>query len=316
ASEWLGAAQVDSAESLSFLTKSLPSDPPETVDLKDLERFFRNPAKYFFNQRLKVYFETDQSGSDEYEPFSVDKLSEYLLKDRYLQTALAGGDLDTLDHQVIAEGIMPLGYAGARQLASIRHESTVLAEKLSVLCDGQQNRREVDVALDKVHLVGWQRNWFDNRLVLARPAQINGRDRIILWINHLAACATLSSAPVEKSWYRGLSGQCGFIPLSPQDAKAELNQLIDVFLDGQTRPLAFHPEIAWAFQKQCDDDEDKAREKAEALFVGGYKQRSVGSDPYIARVYPHYQSFSAEVEALAAQLLTKPLALIEESGDE
>lgn len=49
----------------------------DTLNLSELQYFFRSPARYFYRQRLGIYFADDAVISPDHEPFAVDNLTRY-----------------------------------------------------------------------------------------------------------------------------------------------------------------------------------------------------------------------------------------------
>ena len=50
------------------------------LELAELLRFYRQPARYFLNRRLKVWFELEEATIEDSEPFELDGLQHYQLK--------------------------------------------------------------------------------------------------------------------------------------------------------------------------------------------------------------------------------------------
>jgi len=59
------------------------------LQLSDLIRFLKNPVRYFFNQRLKVYFDEIQGTVADQEPFALDRLAPFNLGAQLLAAGLA-----------------------------------------------------------------------------------------------------------------------------------------------------------------------------------------------------------------------------------
>ncbi|MGC3835587.1 hypothetical protein ACPSKX_15790 [Moritella viscosa] len=94
AKEWLPAL-APVVELRQFLTEPLPAlifnDDMQEVELAEILRFYRHPTKYFFNRRLKVYFNQASLDVLDDEPFDVDNLEKYHLKAQLLETELMRG---------------------------------------------------------------------------------------------------------------------------------------------------------------------------------------------------------------------------------
>ncbi|MCV6590534.1 MAG: exodeoxyribonuclease V subunit gamma [Marinobacterium sp.] len=318
AAQWLPAAAARLQPQPSFISRALPEEMPEQLELDELLRFYQNPVRYFFREKLRVSFDTPDADSDDEEPFSVAGLDDYLIKQRYLQSAIACEPLEPLDELLVAEGILPLGVAGQQQLSRLRTDATDLAAKLAPWCEGEPQRLEVrldlTLSVGKLQLSGWLDGIYGGRLVRCRPSQVQGRDRLACWLNHLVYCALYPVSPQTPTVYRGLSGAVLFQPLNALDAQRELTAVLELWLEGRRRPLAFDPASGWAWQQE--DDPDTGASKARQRFEGGYRQHGVCEDPYISRVYPEFDSYQEPLALYSEQIFTPMKAHMEDQNDD
>ncbi|MBY4678198.1 exodeoxyribonuclease V subunit gamma [Marinobacterium arenosum] len=322
AAEWLPVAGAEQQPQPPFQPHPLPLVMPEELELAELLRFFRNPAAYFFRERLKVVFDPPAQQSEDEEPFSVAGLDDYLIKQRYLQAALAGQPLEPIDQLLQAEGLLPLGSAGQQRLAKLRRDSSELAEKLAPWCEGPRQRLEIRLTLKlnseleqtSISLTGWLDDLYGGRLVRYRPSQLQGRDRLLCWLEHLVYCAQYPVA--EASVYRGLSGHALFQPLAPSEAQAELQRLLAFWQQGLTRPLPFDPQTGWAYIANLPKGEERAKAEADKRFSGGFNSHGVVEDPYISRVYPVFRQYWPGLQRCSDELLPPMVARLEESQDD
>lgn len=318
AAEWLPVAMVEPQPQAAFISQPLPLELPEQLELSALLRFFNNPCSYFFRERLQVIFDQPEPDAEDEEPFSIDGLDDYLIKQRYLQAALAGDELDPIDQSLRAEGILPLGVAGQQKVQRLRGDSVDLAAKLAQWCEESERRLEIRLSVPtsrgEIPLTGWLDGVFGSRLVRCRPSQVQGKDRLATWILHLAYCAQYPVA--DATLYRGLSNEAWFKPLSQNEALACLSELLELWLQGLCLPIAFDPQTAWAYMEQREKDEDKAKTKAQTRFEGSYRQHGVCEDSYISRVYPSFNLYWPGLQPLAEQVLAPMMPMLEENKDD
>ena len=87
AKEWLPAANRSGERSGEFNRALddylLGATYPLELDLVELQRFWRLPVQYFFNRRLKVVFEPPLPVMEDDEPFVLNGLESFQLKDAY-----------------------------------------------------------------------------------------------------------------------------------------------------------------------------------------------------------------------------------------
>jgi len=85
------------------------SDEVITLSCSQLAGFYQHPAKMFAQQQLNLYFEQDKSLLDDVEPFTVDRLQSYLLRQDLLKEELHAGlssvSTDELSTQIADKAI-------------------------------------------------------------------------------------------------------------------------------------------------------------------------------------------------------------------
>ena len=122
------------------------------------------------------------------------------------------------------------------------------------------------------------------RLLIHKPGTLRGKDLLVGWIQHLALCLTRSNA---ETLLFDLAGSWRFAPLAHGEAYSLLTALVSDWQEGLTRPLPFFPNTALAWlNAQGEGDEQKAAQKAQDAFNGGYHTVGEVSDPYVARCFP------------------------------
>ena len=238
----------------------------------------------------------------------------YLIKQRYLETALSGGDLDQLDKTILAEGALPVAITGQLMLAKIRRDCSELAQKLVPLCEGEPQRLEVNIAFPNLVLQGWLDHCYPAHLLRYRPAEVNARDRLSSWVEHLALC--LSSGQCRNTVYRGLSGKVHYRAVEKEQAYGYLKTLVEFYQQGMNAPQAFDASCAREYLKQSQKDPDKAEQLIETLFYGNAYKAGLQDDPYLRRAYPDYAQFSAQFIPLADAIYAPMLDYIEEGKDD
>ncbi|MFO6425332.1 exodeoxyribonuclease V subunit gamma [Motilimonas sp. KMU-193] len=321
-----------------YLVPEQLTDEVLDLELDQLVRFFRHPCQSFFNQTLKVWFSREQIGQYDHEPFSLDGLDNYLLANQILQQRLAQGDSQQVYKLVQAQGLLPHGEFG--HLAFTRQESEVelLLQRLEPLVATP----EEDLAcvltcqlaqhclpnLNTVNLTGWLKNHYQAGLVSYKAGGISGKDLIQHWLYHLAYCAM--GYPEKSSWLLGKQQGLQFNPLSQEYAQQQLQQMVELYVLGQTQPLVFFPNtsLAWAaklceigaadlLQQSFDTTQlEKARTEALNRFNGQYVMAGEGQDPYISRCYPDLTMLWQDFEQYSQQVFGPLFANAEQMTDE
>ncbi len=304
---------------------------PIELDLVELQRFWRLPVQYFYNRRLKVVFEPPQAVMQDDEPFILNGLESYQLRDQLLDELLSAqrsGQNDTalvfeqfVKHQR-AQGKLPVGAFGDLEFETNRVQAEQIAQELGFICASPQDDIDINLSIDvlgegkTVHLVGWLTQNYQPGLVRYRSGKVRSQDYLSAWIDHLAMSASGHLKTTHILGYDRKEGVVHLIypPLESSDyAKGLLSELVRLFYQGMNEPLAYFPRTALAgveagFSRgKWVDDEEKCFKKMEGAFNDGYMMSGEGSDPYIARVWSQWNDeLAAQSRTLTGLVLQTP----------
>lgn len=315
AREWLPTATGAGQPPPDFMARPLKAvDSPEQLEMAGLIRFFKNPCRYFCQQRLKVFFDPPTAALADNEPFALDGLEQYLLKQELLAAQLAGARPEQAFSLQKARGLLPHGACGElllnRQFQAIRR----LAETLQPLMVPEGVCDDIPVQLNShnLQLSGWLKGVYRQGLLRYRPSRIKGKDILSAWIKHLCYCACGHQG---STLLFGLDGkkdaieQRRFPPLSQAQAQNHLEELIAIYQQGLNSPQPLFAETALAWL-EAGNDGDRARQQARLQFVGsafGGPANPEGRDPYIARIYPDFDACFDAMTALATRVMAPAL---------
>lgn len=326
AKEWLPAASRQGRASGEFnlaLSDYLQGASfPVSLDLVELQRFWRLPVQYFFNRRLKVTFEPPLPVMEDDEPFALNGLESYQLRDELLELLLEQPNsphaLERFIDQQRAQGKLPIGAFGSLEFETNRVQAQELAQRIAFLCHSPLDDQEIDLRFElfgegkNVQLTGWLTKRYQSGLVRYRSGSIRAQDYLAAWIDHLSLAAMGESQPTHLMGYDRKEGVQHFIyPPMPdtEQAKALLAELVGLFYQGMTAPLAYFPKTALAcveagFSRgQWVDDRDKSLKKMADSFNESYMSHGEGSNVYIARIWPLWNEALAEQVRLLATLV-------------
>ena len=115
-----------------FIGNALPAAEEEwrEIDIEDLCRFFRNPARYLLTRRLGLHLGFQSLILEETEPFALDNLERYSLRAGLTEKALNGRDIRKLRPIVSASGHLPMGTPGEYAFEEVQRSVTDFVEIL------------------------------------------------------------------------------------------------------------------------------------------------------------------------------------------
>lgn len=295
------------------------------LNLSSLIQFFKNPVKYFFNQRLSVRFDDQSETGQDQEPFALDSLAPFGLGNQLLEAGLCAGHADARS-AVSAEALRltrtgDLPMAGFGRLAAealskpvmdmLDSHYTLLDQwpcprdpmeiSLNMSCD-EMLPAVLDDWLDKVYEInapdasGPSRNparfarWeFYPLPVMGNKGKINRMHSLAgLWVKHTAGCAQgvdLASHLVAPD------GTVSLLPMAQSLARKILTDMISCLFRGLSWPLPVTAKtgLAYAHALMSKDEETAKAEASKAYQGDGYRLGERDYDPYLQRAYPGFE---------------------------
>lgn len=308
AREWLPAARQE-GEPLPAFMQALPALPCDEISLEQLQRFWRHPVKAFFQMRLKVSFNQDDTDIPDNEPFALDSLDRFQVDQRLLNGLVAGENPEILFRRFKAAGALPYGPFGEIFWSSRQAEMQPLAE--TILAQRKPDcAQEVSLELAGVRLSGWLQHVQDDGLLRWRPSVLTVSHGLQLWLEHLVWCA---GGGTGTSRLYGRQDSCWEFESLPKDmAQHYLAQLIEGYKEGMASPLILLPHSGGAWIKACynpennailwdEETQQKARYKLLQAWEGNQMVDGEGADIWLQRLWrtlepEYYQAILREAE--------------------
>jgi len=266
-------------------------EPPSEIPLARLIQFAKHPVKCFVNHTLNIYLNQDDHICDD-EPFALDALESWHLRDRLLQAALRHDN--QVDERLKAEGLLPHGAFSDQALQESGKQITPLREAL-LEADGtlsQLQSVELICGEKGVRLCGEVAGYYPGLGVLhLSPSKVKGKHLLATWIAHLALCAAGQLNAGEVSRLVGVNQTVMFQPLADDDALHQLTLLVDGYGQGLQQPLPIFPAASWAYasSKSKTSDPHKASTAAQKDWHG-FKGMGDINDPYIGLIMRNVDS--------------------------
>jgi exodeoxyribonuclease V gamma subunit len=288
-----------------FLAAPLAEPAAEwrTADVGRFIRFFQHPTKTLVRERLRIRLEEQDEVVESREPFVLDGLSAYGLRQDLLGLSLAGCQPAEAFAIARAGGRLPEGRVGEVLFGEETERVEAFAREL-------RRRRSadrlepipVDLELGPIRLTGWlsglsAEGLLDFRLTTAKP-----KDWVALWVRHLLLNRLRPSGVALTSVWLG-DGEA--IELGPvEGAGTHLARLAAAYWEGLRRPLPLFPETSLAFAERLhrSQDAEQARKSARSAWRGNDFQRGESDDAYHQLVFRDRDPLDAEFERLSREL--------------
>jgi exodeoxyribonuclease V gamma subunit len=229
-----------------------PEDEWRTVDLASLIAFFRNPTQFFIKKRLGITLSDGASMLEEREPFALDSLTQYQIEEDLLAKALSGSELQRAIPLILASGRLPHGHYGTTSSRKLCQDMEAFA---AIVAAHVHSKPLPPVMIDRA-IGDWTLNGridglHETGLACYRPAALQPKDMLKIWIFHLALNCTNRSSSV-------LIGRESMQVYRPvEDSSVILRDLLTLYWRGLREPLRFFPRSSHAFAKETIEPEGK-----------------------------------------------------------
>lgn len=310
AQEWATLHQPKPLDAVVECLGEVPVNIELTPD--SLVNMLRDPVRYFFNQRLKVYFNQEYQEPLDIEPFALDSLAKHQLAEQLLNAGCTGTVeqiQQRLEEQAFTQqrsGFYPMNgfgvYAQEQLLAPLADQAKQLFALQSLWSNLVTSAKPLVFQYNQYKLEGWFSGLRQNQQgALANIELITGRvytgkqlkwHRILRpYIYHVLACACdlpLTTYVISEETQLEI----------PALDKASATQLVQHWLTSwqaslqHPLPVAMKTALAYLQSMNKADNQEKALEAAEAAYHGAYKKAGEREHSlYLARQYPEFSNF-------------------------
>lgn len=303
------------------------AEPGEPIDLAALQRFLRNPVEHFFARRLKVWFRDADLHSEDDEPFALDGLQRFELRQWLLQRTLASGleaDWDAVLVQESARltrrGSLPLagfGELGRQALIEPLTEQLARYRQIAEIWDHPVTQPLTLTATGPgIELQDWLAGLRSSttahgqmllQLETGRLQDGNGKHKTLRWkrvlpalCRHLLACA---NGHAVQGCLVAEDANLLLHPVPAERAQEVLRSWLGAWLEGLRQPLPVVLETAMTWL--LDEDLDKTQRQFEG---SDFKRGALADSVALQRSYPDFASLHAAGFELWARALYEPLA--------
>lgn len=305
---------------------------PEHIKLTidELITFFIHPSKYFAQKQLQLNFKEQTQILNDDEPFAIDQLQSYLVRQALLQANLDDNTFASSSmvlKEACLSGLFPDQPNTHEVFQHWQDDALDFANDIIVDSGGSATSIEcqltLDVKLDANHSVKIDLShqfWVkDNNLLRYRSSSAKVKDILTLYVEQVFLCVwqekmkltELSSHQLplmditqSKGFYFNTKAQQVehfTIDSSTIDGQ-HFNKLLRTFLAGQQQPLLLNAGIAHvALQKKRGKIEPMTQDKFSVFWHGNHNTPGFNQDAYIDYFWPElvcYRQIEDELMAL------------------
>jgi exodeoxyribonuclease V gamma subunit len=281
------------------------------VSLERLSGFFTNPPRMFARERLQLRLESVAELPQEREPFELDRFERLDGEHEMVEALMCGAIPEDLLGRLEATGRLPHGEAGRLIFKGmLQHAEATTARLRRRLAGAERSVYDIDLSLPRGRVSGRLRPLSVAGLLAYTTARFYPHQLVRHWIEHLLL--NLAKPPGVAPQTHLLEGEREGIYHPPEDAGVLLEELLELYRQGQDRPLPFYPATAWAYMKGLSDgDRQQAMQRARTQWYGNRHQAGDAAKPYNRLMWPDGNCFTAEFGSVIETILEPLLAHLE-----
>ena len=287
-----------------------PAEEWKHLEIQDLKRFFRNPAEYFFRQRLGLHLE-DSRTTEDCEPFTLESLDAYHMEQELLEKSLQQEDLARSYLPYRAKGILPAGETGRIVFQDVLTKVQSLAARVQERTRSPKHEPlQIELEIEGFRLTGLIDGLWERHLLRYRCAKIKPKDRLGVWLDHLIVNEVAGQKTPRTSILLGQDGSCTYPFFA--DSRSILTRLLGFYWKGLREPLPFFPDSAYAYAECVSKRKPETAAIVEALRKwegsGFGKSPPERNDPYFQLGFGKIAPLDARFRQLAIEIFQPLLA--------
>ncbi len=245
-----------------------------------LARFFAHPIKFLLRERLNIRLELEDEELESREPFTLDGLESWQLRQQLLEANLTQFSDEGLKPVIAAMGVLPQGELGEAWYEQESQTVNAFIETLAPnLPDSPSMSSPVDLNIDGFRLGGQLEGISQQGLLRYRLAKPKGKDIIAAWIDHLLL-NILRPEGVQLETTLVLQDKLyQFLPVtSPTQI---FSRLLTLYWQGLHQPLPFFDKTSLEYFKLSEGkNPEQALAKAENSWRGQGQLTAEQDDAY------------------------------------
>ena len=227
-----------------------------------LANFFTHPARFLLRERLGVRLSLEEDELESREPFALDGLESWQLRQDLLQARLNQLSDEGMKPLIEATGMLPQGHVGDAWYEQEARNVDDFMQKLTPnLPAGERFDLPVELKIDDFYLGGQLHDVSEQGLLRYRLAKKKGKDLITAWIDHLLLNILRPGGVALETRLVLQDAEVLFLPVTgPTQILADLLKL---YWQGCHQPLKFFDKTSFAFAAaSLGDKPEKAFQNA------------------------------------------------------
>lgn len=269
---WQSLSYEQDNPDLRFVCSAIPERADAVsgnkVAWQDFKRFFKHPSKFFLQNRLNLRLEQSEELLDEHEAFGIASgLHRFELRHAVFN-ALVAAENTPSDKELLAllrsKALLPAGYSAEQSLNKTLHEVKQQALRFKKWRIAEPAALPFELKLGSDVLHGSLEGVYPNGAARIVFGEMHGRNHCMQGLDALLLSALNQGVPlVEFAELKKGEPQQRIRPTHDKEAAIRhLTALMELFNEGQQRPLPFNPDAGFIYAKHAPFEPAVLNEKA------------------------------------------------------
>lgn len=219
------------------------------IRLKDLLSFYKNPIKWYFNKKLKIFYNEEKILLPKTELFELDNLEKYTLKNEIVKIDDTKNINDFVDTKIIS-GQLPLKNMSVFEINKTNEELKDLLLKFNeIKKDSKEKSYIIEISKSDYSIYGEIGNIYGNKMIIVNLSTNISKALVQLQINRWI-CAE-ANMPVENFIliYKNKEIVETITLKKPNrsDAISKINKAVEKYFEGFENIIPFSPKASYAY---------------------------------------------------------------------
>jgi exodeoxyribonuclease V gamma subunit len=204
------------------------------IHLIDLINFWRNPIRYFVENTLNIKFNVKQQEINTTEPFLINKLESFKIRNILLNKIINNEDITKLFEYYMLSGKLPYDFFGKIFWDKNIKRMKSIAKKV-IKYKNKSEEKKICLKVKEYQINGILYEIQSTGLLRWKPNLINHSDRISLWLEHLIY--SILKGCGDSKIIGDKNQMWSFSPLKPDIACTYLLEYIEGYIRGMRNPI-------------------------------------------------------------------------------
>lgn len=253
-----GSASVESLKKTATAEagkKAAAENEAKEIQLRDILGFYKDPFSWYLNKAHGIYYREEEFLLPETEPFELDKLQAWSIRDYLVKNRLT--DLDGIEEirkQMVEKGLLPLKNSGVTLLENeFLRANDIILQLNRLIGDQSATTVPLEIQLPEFVIKGIIDNVYGDTLVHIGLSSAYYRDSLLAVIKYYVAIAQgheLSLAFVHENLSNSFTIRKGVV--SQQEALESVKIFGQALLDGSASCFPFRIDLPNTKSKTLD----------------------------------------------------------------